>query len=266
MCIAVFMWETNPLYPFLLFLNRDEYHSRLTEPLGWWEGGDILGGRDGQAGGTWLASSRDGRVAFITNVRELQSIPEAKSRGHLPVRFLQSKKKPIEFAEEVVNEADQYNGFNLIVIDICSKSMIYVTNRPKENGNFITEVSPGIHVLSNASLDSPWLKAQRLDRKFKEVMDIYNKDELPLKEMVAELMMDTTKDDLSMLPRIYPPEIEYHLSAIYIGFIRPQGRYGTRNQSALSVKSNGKVCFFERYLDMDIWKEQTITYQFEITK
>ncbi|PPR97436.1 hypothetical protein GOBAR_AA23240 [Gossypium barbadense] len=42
-----------------------------------------------QAGGTWLASSRDGRLAFITNFRELQSIPQAKSRGNLPVDFLQ---------------------------------------------------------------------------------------------------------------------------------------------------------------------------------
>ncbi|XWS39679.1 hypothetical protein CRYUN_Cryun18bG0075600 [Craigia yunnanensis] len=79
-------------------------------------------------------------------------------------------------------------------------------------------------------------------------------------------MMDTTKDDLSMVPRIYPPEMEYHLSAIYIDISCPQGRYGTRNQSALSVKSNGEVCFYERYLDKDLWKEQTITYQFEITK
>ncbi|KAH1040272.1 hypothetical protein J1N35_042015 [Gossypium stocksii] len=55
----------------------------------WWEGGEILGGRDGQSGGTWLASSRDGRLAFITNFRELQSIPQAKSRGNFPVDFLQ---------------------------------------------------------------------------------------------------------------------------------------------------------------------------------
>ncbi|XVF44703.1 hypothetical protein PTKIN_Ptkin02bG0145300 [Pterospermum kingtungense] len=222
MCIAVFMWEAHPLYPFLLFLNRDEYHSRPTEPLGWWEGGEILGGRDGQAGGTWLASSRDGRLAFVTNFREVQSIPQAKSRGHLAVRFLQSKKKPIEFAEEVVKELDQYNGFNLILVDFCSKSMVYLTNRPKETGNFVTEVSPGIHVLPSASLDSPWLKVQRLDHNFKEVLARYGNEELPVKEMLAEVMMDTTKDDLSMLPGIYPPDFEYHLSAIYVDVTHPQ--------------------------------------------
>ncbi|OMO98857.1 hypothetical protein COLO4_13669 [Corchorus olitorius] len=58
MCITVFMWEAHPLYPFLFFFNRD---SITAEPLGWWEGGEILGVRDGQAGGTWLASSKDGR-------------------------------------------------------------------------------------------------------------------------------------------------------------------------------------------------------------
>lgn len=65
---------------------------RPTKPLAWWDGGDhisILGGRDGLAGGTWLACTRDGRVAFLTNVRELQSLSQPKSRGHLPVRFLQ---------------------------------------------------------------------------------------------------------------------------------------------------------------------------------
>lgn len=127
MCIAVFMWQAHPLYPFLLLFNRDEYHSRLafffiffpgfwhgfmscfgdiicrlcwvlidsfvaarpTKPLGWWEGAEILGGRDEKAGGTWLASTTDGKFAFLTNFREVQSIPQAKSRGELPVRFLQ---------------------------------------------------------------------------------------------------------------------------------------------------------------------------------
>lgn len=57
--------------------------------MGWWDGGEILGGRDELAGGTWLACSRKGRVAFLTNVLELHTLPEAKSRGDLPVLFLE---------------------------------------------------------------------------------------------------------------------------------------------------------------------------------
>lgn len=55
----------------------------------WWEEIEILGGRDEIAGGTWLACSREGRVAFLTNVLELHTLNEAKSRGDLPVLFLE---------------------------------------------------------------------------------------------------------------------------------------------------------------------------------
>lgn len=70
-------------FKLIICVNR-----RLTAPLGWWQDGEILGGRDEQAGGTWLASSRDGKLAFLTNVREIKSFPQVKSRGDLPVRFL----------------------------------------------------------------------------------------------------------------------------------------------------------------------------------
>ncbi|KAK9286792.1 hypothetical protein L1049_015197 [Liquidambar formosana] len=263
MCIAVFLWQAHPLYPFLLLLNRDEYHDRPTKPLSWWEGGEILGGRDGLAGGTWLASTKDGRLAFLTNVRELDSIPQAKSRGDLPVRFLESKKNPTEFAEEVMKEADQYNGFNLILTDISSKTMIYITNRPKEEKVSVVEVSPGIHVLSNARLDSPWPKAQRLGHNFEEQLDKYGEGELPIKDLVEKLMMDTIKDEDSMLPHFYPPELERCLSSIFVEADRPLGHYGTRSTSAVSVETNGKVSFYERYLEEKTWKEHTLTYQIE---
>ncbi|KAF6137333.1 hypothetical protein GIB67_036370, partial [Kingdonia uniflora] len=52
-----------------------------------WEGCEILGGRDEIAGGTWLACTKDGRLAFLTIVMESPPFYEAKSRGDLPVRF-----------------------------------------------------------------------------------------------------------------------------------------------------------------------------------
>ncbi|XLR03677.1 hypothetical protein S83_069875, partial [Arachis hypogaea] len=59
------------------------------EPLGWWAGDIILGGRDELGGGTWLGSTRDGTVAFLTNFREVESLLEPKTRGDLTIRFLQ---------------------------------------------------------------------------------------------------------------------------------------------------------------------------------
>ncbi|KDP45334.1 hypothetical protein JCGZ_09583 [Jatropha curcas] len=265
MCIAVFLWQAHPLYPFLLLLNRDEYHSRPTKPLSWWGSGDqILGGRDEQAGGTWLACTRDGKIAFVTNVRELESIPEAKSRGDLPIHFLMSNKSPKEFAEDLVKEANGYNGFNLILADIHSKSMVYITNRTKVGNNFITDVSPGIHVLPSSSLDSSWPKAQRLGHNFKDLLDKYGDSELPVNEMVEKLMMNTIKDEENMLPKIYPAEFEHQLSSIFVDTDTPLGRYGTRSTSAVSVKSGGEVNFYERHLENEKWLERTESFKIEM--
>lgn len=64
-------------------------------------------------------------------------------------------------------------------------------------------------------------QAQRLGHAFKELMDKYGEGELQMKEMADELMMDTTKDDEGLLPHIYPPETESHLSSIFIDTERP---------------------------------------------
>lgn len=263
MCIAVFIWKSHPLYPFLLLLNRDEYHNRPTTPLRWWDGGEILGGRDEQAGGTWLACSRDGKLVFLTNVREIRTNSLFKSRGDLPVRYLKGKKSPKEFAEELAGETDVYGGFNLIVADLCSKSMVYITNRPKDCGLSIAEVSPGIHALSNAKLDTPWPKVQRLLCSFEDAVIKCSDSEISIEEISEKLMNNTTKDEESKLPRIYPPEFEYHLSAIFIEVDTPLGRYGTRSTSAVVLKTSGEVCFYEKYLDEDMWKKHTISYHIE---
>lgn len=72
--------------------------------MAWWDGCDILGGRDAVAGGTWLACSRTGRVAFLTNVLELHALPEAKSRGELPLRFLEVTNHTLAFCFDTFND------------------------------------------------------------------------------------------------------------------------------------------------------------------
>jgi uncharacterized protein with NRDE domain len=70
----------------------------------------------------------------------------------------QSSKNPKEFADSLKTEAGYYNGFNLVIADITSKSMVYISNRPKGKPITIQEVPPGLHVLSNDKLNSPWHK------------------------------------------------------------------------------------------------------------
>ncbi|WVZ18318.1 hypothetical protein V8G54_005640 [Vigna mungo] len=267
MCIALFLWQCHPLYPFLLLNNRDEYHSRQafflllpTKPVCWWEDCDILGGRDEIAMGTWLACSTQGRVAFLTNVLELHTLPEAKSRGDLPVLFLKSSKQPKEFAESLKSEAHYYNGFNLMLADIESKSMVYVSNRPKGQAITIQEVAPGLHVLSNDKLDSPWHKSLRLELSFKEHVAKYGEGEIGVKEVIEKVMKDRVKADKSLLPRICSPDWEFNLSSIFVEVETPLGVYGTRSSAALTVRSSGEASFYEVYLDDAKWKEHVIDF------
>lgn len=132
-------------------------------------------------------------------------------------------------------------------------------------------------------------QAERLRHSFKEQLDEYGEAELPIKELVEKLMTNTIKDDESLLPGIYPPEREYQLSAIFIEADTPlvspslgfshirhyfrshessqvfyeQGNYGTRSTSGLSVMAGGEISFYQKYLEEEMWKEHTVTYQIE---
>ena len=63
----------------------------------------------------------------------------------------------MEYATEIAKEADQYNGFNLVLADVRSGTMVYISNKPGDPP-VVQTVSPGCHVLSNAAIDSPWPK------------------------------------------------------------------------------------------------------------
>lgn len=61
------------------------------------------------------------------------------------------------------------------------------------------------------------LQAQRLRHSFEVVVKNSPRAEISLKEMSEMLMNDMTKDDNeNQLPRIYPREFEYPLSAIFV--------------------------------------------------
>ncbi|MDH3481955.1 MAG: NRDE family protein, partial [Gammaproteobacteria bacterium] len=92
MCLVVLAVGQSQEYPLILAGNRDEFHARPTQKAHWWsDKPNIVGGRDLQAGGTWLALHRDGRYAAVTNFRDAEPVsPGFRSRGHLVMEFLES--------------------------------------------------------------------------------------------------------------------------------------------------------------------------------
>lgn len=226
MCLIAVAWQVHPAYPLVLAANRDEFHARPTAAADWWpDAPGIFGGRDLQAGGTWLGASRHGRFAAITNVREPDSPLGKCSRGALTAAFLQSELSAARFSETV--QYEDYAGFNLLLGD--GKSLIYCSNR--EDG--ARELPPGIYGLSNHRLDTPWPKLLKLRSAMAECLD-----ELPSTAALFRLLSDTTIAPDHELPATgVSLAWERVLSAI---FVTTEG-YGTRASTVLLQASDGSM-------------------------
>jgi uncharacterized protein with NRDE domain len=162
MCLIALAWQTHPDYPILMVSNRDEFYARATQSMDFWtDKPDILAGRDLEAGGTWLGISKKGRIAALTNVRE-QPEPRAFSRGHLVTAWLEGTQSPQAFKQWLQDKGDQLAGHNLLFGNV--EQMFWATNRPPGSDcdtNFSAKaLAPGIHSLSNASLNTPWPKVE----------------------------------------------------------------------------------------------------------
>ncbi|HXE38141.1 MAG TPA: NRDE family protein, partial [Azonexus sp.] len=89
MCLIVVGWRAHPDYPLVVAANRDEFYTRPTaDAVRWPDAPRVIGGRDLEAGGTWLGITEMGRFAAVTNVREPGMAKGEISRGALTREFL----------------------------------------------------------------------------------------------------------------------------------------------------------------------------------
>lgn len=159
MCLLAFDWQPGAPTPLRLIGNRDEFYARPTAGLHYWDDAPITGGRDLEAGGTWLAFNRQGVLATLTNVRDpaLVAPPDAPSRGELVVQALTCEDLPA-WLEQLAEKAPRYAGFNLLVA--TPTQMWHLHHGRKRTA--LCEVPRGVHALSNADLNSPWPKTVKL--------------------------------------------------------------------------------------------------------
>lgn len=138
-----------PEHPLVVAANRDEFHARPASRAAWWrDRPSILGGRDLEAGGTWMGISRDGRFAAVTNYRGAREARARESRGALVTGALLAP-SPGAFMAEAEARADEYSGFNLLVADHAG--LWSLSNR----GGGMRTLPPGIYGLGNTLLDAP---------------------------------------------------------------------------------------------------------------
>jgi uncharacterized protein with NRDE domain len=236
MCLILFAYRCHPCYELLLAANRDEFYTRSTRPMDFWdEGPDLLAGRDLQAGGTWLGVTRQGRFAAITNYRDPTRVKlDAPSRGRLVSDYLLSHETAWNYLNRLMPVATAYNGFSLLLRD--NEGLFYYSN----HSGIPQILEPGLYGLSNHLLNTPWPKVRQGLEKLAALLQTPSE---PCAAMLLSLLEDRTQAEDCELPQTgVTLEWERLLSAMFI--VSPG--YGTRSSTALGLTNGGELWLAEK--------------------
>jgi uncharacterized protein with NRDE domain len=237
MCLLVLSIDKHERYRLVFAGNRDEFHARPAEPAHWWlDPPGILGGRDLEAGGTWLGVTRTGRLAAVTNYRETGAVRarDMVSRGELVSGFLSGTDAADAYAARVHRHGHRYRGFCLIVGELSE--LWFVSNRDTSP----RRLDAGIFGLSNQLLDVPWPKVVQAKARLAGLLA----RDVTVSGLIELLGDRTLLHDEA--PRVGPEAgIEQAASAIFVS----SPRYGTRCSTAITITHGGQVEFAERSFD-----------------
>jgi len=253
MCLLLFSYKTNPNYKLIIAANRDEFYERPTAVLNNWENHpELFAGKDLEGNGTWLGVTKKGKIAAITNYRDMSKIKNnAPTRGKLVIDFLLNEMPPEQYTNLLLETADDYNGYNLIYGN--SDDLYYLSNINKEP----VKLSKGIYGLSNHLLDSPWPKVVKSKKIFSELI----KEDNPSKNKLFELL----KDD-----EIYPDEslpetgLGIELERMVSPIFTVTEKYGTRSSSVILIDVDNNVEFTEKSYDNKNKEWTTTSFSFKI--
>ncbi len=238
MCLATFALNAHPDWPLILVGNRDEFHARPTAALSPWRDTPILGGRDLEAGGSWMGLGENNRFVLVTNYRDLR-LPkpeQARSRGNLVADFIQSPQTAPTFCAEL--RPSEYAGFNLLLRD--HSGWYHYSNISRR----CTRLGTGVFGLSNALLDTPWPKTL----KARSLLEQQLAQGLPAPESLLHLLHNTERPEDDRLPDTgLSLERERLLSSCFI----ESSDYGTRASSLLLQHRSGRLIFMEESYNAD---------------
>jgi uncharacterized protein with NRDE domain len=255
MCLIFFSLQQHPTYKLIVAANRDEFYNRKTQAADYWEDHpEILGGRDLEACGTWMAMTRSGKISMLTNYRDPKNInPQAPSRGQLVTDYLLEDISAEQYLHRVAAQGKAYNGFNLITG--TPEQLWYYSNY----GSSVQKIVPGAHGLSNHLLDSPWPKVLRGQAMFDAILekDVIHPDAL------FELLYDGQIAPDDQLPDTgLTIERERALSSMFI----KTENYGSRCSTVVLVDHHNDVTFSERVYDLKTFQYTTSTFNFNSDK
>jgi Transport and Golgi organisation 2 len=153
-CTVVLSLQPAERMPLLLLGFRDELTDRPWQPPArHWPGSPLVGGRDEQAGGTWLAVHPGvPRVACILNARGEPAAPEnRRSRGELPLRAAAEGPQALKQLPEDPGALARYEPFFLICADLSAALMLSWDGQHAA----LADLVPGTHLITNAGHSYP---------------------------------------------------------------------------------------------------------------
>jgi uncharacterized protein with NRDE domain len=134
----------------ILAANRDEDPARPSHPPGVLiREPRVVGGRDGVAGGTWLAVRGRDRVVAMLNRRPTGAVPAARRSRGLLTLDVAAANDPRARANQAIGETS-YAPFTLVVLTPAESWLLAWDGVARWQ-----VIGPGWHVLTHADLDDP---------------------------------------------------------------------------------------------------------------
>jgi uncharacterized protein with NRDE domain len=250
MCLIFTALNYHPVYKLIVAANRDEFYNRKTAAASYWDDfPNVVGGRDLEAGGTWMGMTTGGKISMLTNYRDPVNImADAPSRGHLVADYLEQEVNADDYMKLVRSRAASYNGFNLIVGTV--DELWYVSNY--KDG--ITKLDSGLYGLSNHLLDSPWPKVTRGKIKLEPIL---GKSNLTSDDLMNFLYDDQTATE-DLPDTGIGAERERALSSMFI----KTPNYGSRCSTVVLVDQHNRVQFTERVYDLSTFEYTSTSFEF----
>ena len=156
MCTVVVSLAPEDRVPLQLLGIRDEFTGRPWQPPArhWPDPPDppdwspLIGGRDEQAGGTWLAVHPDvPRVGCVLNARGEPAAPDRRrSRGELPLRAAAEGPDALRKLHDDPEALSLYDPFYLVCADRVAVLLLGWDGRSAG----LTELGPATHMITNA--------------------------------------------------------------------------------------------------------------------
>ena len=193
MCTLAIYFQVFPDYPVVIAANRDEYLARpALPPTTLLKNPHVIGGKDLQAGGTWLGINQYGLVAGLLNrqrVNHGDPNPALRSRGLLCLDVLRHRTAAEASGFLRAQRGADYNAFNLLM---ASREEAFVAYN-RGGGLELVSLTPGMHLLTNLDLND--FECPRISRAHERFASLcppgaFARDPLAHREQLSRLLAD----------------------------------------------------------------------------